>query len=89
MLATEQDLHERLAELGIACTTRRRPALRTVEESKCLHGDHITILTCRTVPSNAGNDEHHASTVATHSVSCDIFADGDARGGLMVRRTEA
>lgn len=39
MPATEQDLFDRLAELGITCTTHRHPALWTVEESKRLRGD--------------------------------------------------
>jgi Ala-tRNA(Pro) deacylase len=39
MPATEQDLHARLAALGIAATTVRHPPLHTVEESKRLRGD--------------------------------------------------
>ena len=39
MPATERDLYDRLAELDVACATRRHPALRTVEESRRLRGD--------------------------------------------------
>lgn len=39
MPATERDLFDRLAELGISCATHRHPALRTVEESRRLRGD--------------------------------------------------
>ncbi len=39
MPATEQDLFDRLADLGIPCTTHRHPPLRTVEESRRLRGD--------------------------------------------------
>ena len=88
MPATKQDLHERLAELGIACTMCCHPALWMVEESKCLHSD-TSRSSPRTAPSNAGNDEYHDPTVVTHSVSCDVFADSDARGGLIVRWMEA
>lgn len=39
MPATDRDLFDRLAELGISCATHRHPALRTVEESRRLRGD--------------------------------------------------
>ena len=39
MPATEQELFDRLAELDIACTTCRHPAVWTVEESRRLRGD--------------------------------------------------
>ena len=39
MPATEQDLLDRLAALGIECTTHHHPPLWTVEESKRLRGN--------------------------------------------------
>lgn len=39
MAATEKDLFDRLAELGIKTDTVRHPAVFTVEESKALRGD--------------------------------------------------
>ncbi len=39
MSATERDLFDRLAELGIETSTVRHPAVFTVDESKALRGD--------------------------------------------------